>query len=50
MSFDKLDTRIKQVVQLLDGNRYPIPANVEYEYGTPGMHAVRGSQKVLRVL
>jgi sugar phosphate isomerase/epimerase len=34
------DTPIKDVLLLLKKEKYPIPANIEYEYGRPGMDAV----------
>ena len=39
------DTPIKAVLQLLKTKRYPIPANLEYEYGKPGMDTVAEVRK-----
>jgi sugar phosphate isomerase/epimerase len=37
MPFGEGDTNIKGVLQLLKAKKYAIPANIEYEYGKPGM-------------
>jgi sugar phosphate isomerase/epimerase len=41
------DTPIKEVLLLLKKEKYPIPANIEYEYGRPGMDAVAEVAKCL---
>ncbi len=38
--FGKGDTNITGVLQLLRDNHDPIPANIEYEYGKPGMDTI----------
>jgi len=38
--FGQGDTNINGVLQLLRDNHYPIPANIEYEYGKPGMDTI----------
>jgi sugar phosphate isomerase/epimerase len=38
--FGQGDTNITGVLQLLRDNHYPIPANIEYEYGKPGMDTI----------
>jgi sugar phosphate isomerase/epimerase len=40
MPWGEGDTPIKDVLLLLKREKYPIPANIEYEYGRPGMDAV----------
>ncbi len=39
------DTPIKAVLQLLKTKKYPIPANIEYEYGKPGMDTIAEVRK-----
>ena len=45
MPFGQGDTKIKEVLQLLKANKYPIPANIEYEYGKPGLDTVAEVRK-----
>jgi sugar phosphate isomerase/epimerase len=42
------DTPIKDVLLLLKKEKYPIPANIEYEYGQPGMDTVTEMSKCLQ--
>jgi sugar phosphate isomerase/epimerase len=37
MPWGQGDTRIKDVLLLMKKEKYPFPANIEYEYGQPGM-------------
>ncbi|MGP8245960.1 MAG: sugar phosphate isomerase/epimerase family protein [Bryobacteraceae bacterium] len=39
------DTPIEAVLQLLKKKKYPIPANIEYEYGKPGMDTIAEVRK-----
>jgi sugar phosphate isomerase/epimerase len=43
--FGEGDTPIRQVLMLLRDKHYSIPANIEYEYGAPGMDAVAEVKK-----
>jgi sugar phosphate isomerase/epimerase len=45
MPFGEGDTPIKGVLQLLKEKHYPMPANIEYEYGKPGMDTVQEVRK-----
>lgn len=40
MPWGEGDVPLKQVLVLLKKEKYPIPANIEYEYGKPGMDVV----------
>jgi len=42
------DTPIKEVLLLLKREKYPFPANIEYEYGKPGMDSVAEVAKCLQ--
>jgi len=42
------DTPIKEVLLLLKKEKYPIPANIEYEYGAKGMDTVTEVKKCLQ--
>jgi sugar phosphate isomerase/epimerase len=42
------DTPIKEVLLLLKKERYPIPANIEYEYGKAGMDTVTEVKKCVQ--
>ncbi len=42
------DTPIKEVLLLLKKEKYPFPANIEYEYGTKGMDTVTEVTKCLQ--
>jgi sugar phosphate isomerase/epimerase len=42
------DTPIKEVLLLLKKEKYPMPANIEYEYGKPGMDTVTEMSKCLQ--
>ncbi|MGH9664887.1 MAG: sugar phosphate isomerase/epimerase family protein [Bryobacteraceae bacterium] len=45
LPFGEGKTNIKGVLQLLKSKKYPIPANIEYEYGKPGMDTVAEVRK-----
>jgi len=45
MPFGEGDTKIKEVLNVLKTKHYPIPANIEYEYGKPGMDTVAEVKK-----
>ncbi|MGA2146838.1 MAG: hypothetical protein ABSH49_17955 [Bryobacteraceae bacterium] len=36
---------IEAVLRLLKSKKYPIPANIEYEYGKPGMDTIAEVRK-----
>ena len=42
------DTPIKPVLLLLKETKYPIPANIEYEYGQPGMDTIEEVTKCVK--
>jgi sugar phosphate isomerase/epimerase len=46
--FGEGETPIKPVLQLLKKEKYDIPANIEYEYGKPGMDAVTEVKKCVQ--
>jgi sugar phosphate isomerase/epimerase len=48
MPWGEGDTPIKDVLLLLKREKYPFPANIEYEYGRPGMDAVTEVGKCLQ--
>jgi sugar phosphate isomerase/epimerase len=48
MPWGEGDTPIREVLLLLKKEKYPIPANIEYEYGKPGMDAVAEVSKCLQ--
>lgn len=45
MPFGKGETNIKGVLHLLKAKKYPIPANIEYEYGKRGLDTVAEMKK-----
>ena len=45
LPFGQGETPIREVLQLLQKNRWDIPANIEYEYGKPGMDTVAEVKK-----
>ena len=48
MPWGEGDTPIKEVLLLLKKEKYPIPANIEYEYGKPGMDVVTEMSKCVQ--
>jgi sugar phosphate isomerase/epimerase len=46
--FGQGETPIKPVLLLLKETKYPIPANIEYEYGQPGMNTVEEVKKCVQ--
>jgi len=48
MPWGEGDTPIKAVLQLLKKEKYAIPANIEYEYGKPGMDTITEIGKCLQ--
>jgi sugar phosphate isomerase/epimerase len=48
--FGEGNTPIKEVLQLLKTKKWPIPANIEYEYGTQGMDSVAEVKKCFQYL
>jgi sugar phosphate isomerase/epimerase len=48
--FGEGNTPIKEVMQLLKTKKWPIPANIEYEYGTQGMDSVAEVKKCFQYL
>jgi sugar phosphate isomerase/epimerase len=48
MPWGQGDTPIKEALLLLKKEKYPIPANIEYEYGKPGMDTMTEMSKCLQ--
>src|SRR5580698_7474650 len=48
MPWGQGDTPIKEVLLLLKKEKYPIPANIEYEYGKPGIDTMTEMSKCLQ--